>query len=232
MAFVIHNRVRSPRPNQDQTVRRGSYGLGTLIVSKSGRSVLRRALWREPGGEEWTHTGPAPSPVSRVWESHRLDLRNPLFRFGACPGAVCIGHSCLRGRPCDPGDRADHPGYQETVCTWLDRAAQQCRLVILSLWPQLPLSECQWDALWSCVPTKDAHLAWAKPYRDTSGDAWVWVAVAPEWRLVVAFVVGKRTQADANLLLKRVAHGTTDLIPLFTSDQLPAYRTALLPVDG
>ena len=121
---------------------------------------------------------------------------------------------------------------QETVCTWLDRAAQQCRLVILSLWPQLPLSECQWDALWSCVPTKDAHLAWAKPYRDTSGDAWVWVAVAPEWRLVVALVVGKRTQADANLLLKRVAHGTTDLIPLFTSDQLPAYRTALLPVDG
>jgi IS1 family transposase/transposase-like protein len=121
---------------------------------------------------------------------------------------------------------------KDTVCIWLDRAAQQCRLVILYLWQQLPLRECQLDELWSFVHTKDEHLAWAKTYHDTYGDAWVWVAFAPEWRLVVAFVVGKRTQAEANLLLERVAHVTTDLIPFFTSDQLPEYRTALLHVYG
>jgi IS1 family transposase len=121
---------------------------------------------------------------------------------------------------------------KDTVCIWLDRAAQQCRLVILYLWQQLPLRECQLDELGSFVHTKDEHLAWAKTYHDTYGDAWVWVAFAPEWRLVVAFVVGKRTQADANLLLERVAHVTTDLIPFFTSDQLPEYRTALLHVYG
>jgi hypothetical protein len=104
---------------------------------------------------------------------------------------------------------------KDTVCTWLDRAAQQCRLVILYLWQQLPLRECQLDELWSFVHTKDEPLAWAKTYHDTSGDAWGWVAFAPEWRLVVAFVVGKRTQAEANLLLERVAPVTTDLIPLF-----------------
>jgi IS1 family transposase len=88
------------------------------------------------------------------------------------------------------------------------------------------------DELWSFVHTTDAHLPWVKTYHDTYGDAWVWVAFAPEWRLVVAFVVGKRTQAEANRLLERVAYVTTDLIPLFSSDQLPEYRTALLPVDG
>jgi IS1 family transposase len=118
------------------------------------------------------------------------------------------------------------------VCTWLDRAAQQCRLVILYLWQQLPLRECQLDELWGVVHTKDEPLAWAKTSRDTYGDAWVWVAFAPEWRLVVAFVVGKRTQAEAPVLLERVAHVTTDLIPFFTSDQLPEYRTALLHVYG
>jgi IS1 family transposase len=56
--------------------------------------------------------------------------------------------------------------------------------------------------------------------------------LAPEWRLVVAFVVGQRTQAEAKLLLERVASVTTDLIPFFTSDQLPEYRTALLHVYG
>ena len=51
-------------------------------------------------------------------------------------------------------------------------------------------------------------------------------------RLLVAFVVGKRTQVSANLLLSRVAHVTDDSIPLFTSDQLTQYRTALLHVYG
>jgi hypothetical protein len=50
--------------------------------------------------------------------------------------------------------------------------------------------------------------------------------------LVVAFVVGKRTQAEANLLLERVAHVTTDLIPFLTSDQLAEYRTALPHMYG
>jgi IS1 family transposase/transposase-like protein len=121
---------------------------------------------------------------------------------------------------------------KDTVCTWLDRAAHHCRLVMLSLWQQLPVRECQLDELWSFVHTTDEHLPWAKTYRDTYGDAWVWVAFAPEWRLVVAFVVGQRTQAEANLLLERVAYVTTELIPFFTSDQLPEYRTALLQVYG
>ena len=78
------------------------------------------------------------------------------------------------------------------------------------------------------VHTKEAHLPGAKIYCDTYGDAWVWIAFAPVWRLVLAFVIGKRDQAGADVLLARVAHVTDDSIPLFTSDQLPAYRHALL----
>ena len=50
--------------------------------------------------------------------------------------------------------------------------------------------------------------------------------------MVLAFVVGKRTQASANLLLERVAQVTDDRIPFFTSDKLAEYRTALLHVYG
>jgi hypothetical protein len=45
-------------------------------------------------------------------------------------------------------------------------------------------------------------------------------------------VIGKREQAGADVLLARVAHVTDDSIPLFTSDQLPAYRHALLNTYG
>jgi IS1 family transposase len=118
------------------------------------------------------------------------------------------------------------------VCTGLECAAQQGRLVRLYVWQQRPLRECQVDELWSVVHTKDEPLSWANTSRDTDGDAWVWGALAPEWRRVVAFVVGQRTQAAANVLRERVAPVTTDLIPCCTSDPRPAYRTALLPVYG
>ena len=121
---------------------------------------------------------------------------------------------------------------KDTVCAWLDRVARHCRTVMLSLWHNLHVWECQLDELWSFVHTKEAHLPGAKLYCATYGDAWVWVAFAPEWRLVLAFVIGKRDQASADLLLARVAHVTDDHLPFFTSDQLPQYKQALLTTYG
>jgi hypothetical protein len=121
---------------------------------------------------------------------------------------------------------------KETVCAWLDRVARHCRTVMLSLWHNLHVTACHLDAWWSFVPTKEAHLPGAKLYGATYGDAWVWIALAPGWRLVLAVVIGKRDQARADVLLARVAHVTEDHIPFFTSDPLPAYKHALLTTYG
>lgn len=77
----------------------------------------------------------------------------------------------------------------------------------------------QLDELWSFIQIKDASLESAKWVYTTYGEIWVWITFAPLWHLVLAFVVGQRTQANANRLLQRVAHVTTDAIPFFTSDQ-------------
>ena len=121
---------------------------------------------------------------------------------------------------------------KDTVCDWLRRAALHCRAVVLYLWRHLHVAECQLDELWSFVHTKEDHLPWAKLDCETYGDAWVWVAIAPVWRLVLAFVVGKRTQQSADLLLQRVKAVTDAHVPFFTSDQLPAYADALLHAYG
>jgi len=121
---------------------------------------------------------------------------------------------------------------KDTVCDWLDRAGQHCRLVMLYLWRNLHVTECQLDELWSFVHTKERNLPFAEIYRESYGDAWVWVAFAPVWRLTLAFVVGKRTQESANLLLDRVAYVTDVHIPFFTSDQLPEYPSALVHTYG
>jgi hypothetical protein len=63
---------------------------------------------------------------------------------------------------------------------------------MLHLCHNLPLTECQLEELWSFVHTKEQNLYAVKPFCKTYGDAWVWIAFAPVWRLVLAFMVGKR----------------------------------------
>jgi transposase-like protein/IS1 family transposase len=121
---------------------------------------------------------------------------------------------------------------KDTACDWLDRTGRHCRRVMLYHWRDLHVTECQLDELWGFVHTKEDHLPCAKLYADTYGDAWVWLAFAPVWHLVLAFAVGKRTQENANLLVDRVAFVTDDHIPFFTSDQLAEYPPALLHTYG
>jgi IS1 family transposase len=121
---------------------------------------------------------------------------------------------------------------KDTVCDWLDRAALHCRSVALYFWTGRHVTECQLDELWGFVHTKEAHRPFAEICCETYGDAWVWLAFAPAWRLVLAFVVGKRTQQNADLLLVRVKDVTDKHIPFFTSDQLAGYDDALLHAYG
>ena len=121
---------------------------------------------------------------------------------------------------------------KDTVCDCLTRAALHCRSVVLHLWNGLHVAECQLDERWSFVHTKEAHLPYAKVLCDSDGDAWVWLAFAPIWRVVLAFVVGRRTQESADLLLGRLKDVTDGHVPFFTSDQLPTDEEALLRVDG
>jgi IS1 family transposase len=86
-------------------------------------------------------------------------------------------------------------------------------------WRDLQVIECPLDERWSVVQTTPHHAPLARLYDETYGDAWVWVAFAPVWRLVRAFGIGKRTQKRADLLLERVLHVTDAHLPYFTSDQ-------------
>ena len=48
------------------------------------------------------------------------------------------------------------------------------------------------------MQTKEHNLITAKLVCETYGDPWIWIAFAPLWRMVLAFVGGLRTQASAN----------------------------------
>src|SRR5512137_894569 len=58
------------------------------------------------------------------------------------------------------------------------------------------------------------------------------IAFDPVNKVVVAFVVGNRSQRDADLLVKTVKEKTDGKIPYFTSDELDLYEKAILKVYG
>jgi IS1 family transposase/transposase-like protein len=117
---------------------------------------------------------------------------------------------------------------KDTVCDWLDKSGRHCRAVTTYLFNNLHITECQLDELWSFVRKKEARLSALEKILMLYGDAWVWIAFAPEWRLVPAFVIGKRVQENADLLIERLKAVSCGFIPFFTSDQLAHYPNALL----
>jgi IS1 family transposase len=96
----------------------------------------------------------------------------------------------------------------------------------------LPLHECQWDELWTFISKKAAQLTPLEKLAEVYGDAWVWMAFSPMYKLVPAWVVGKRTLRHARRLVFRLKSATDGHIPFFTSDELPHYANALLDVYG
>jgi IS1 family transposase len=59
------------------------------------------------------------------------------------------------------------------------------------------------------------------------GTVWVWIAFAAEPRLILALVVGPRTQASADELIGRTVAVLVGRLPLFASDGLDQYGVAL-----
>ena len=69
-----------------------------------------------------------------------------------------------------------------------------------------------------------------KEYEDDG--SWMWVAFAPECKLIVAFVIGPRKQYVANELLELTAKRLSESGPLFVSHGFKYYTKALLNEFG
>jgi IS1 family transposase len=93
--------------------------------------------------------------------------------------------------------------------------------------------EVQLDEKWSFVGKKERQCDPDEPADAQQGDNWDHVALDPEHRLVLSVVPGKRT-AEAVATLVQEVQQRTEFRPLrlITSDEYPAYATALVDAYG
>jgi IS1 family transposase len=121
----------------------------------------------------------------------------------------------------------------EDVLRWLRRAGQHTELVSAYLMRHLHIEQVQLDELWTFVHKKEQTLSAWEALHTEWGDTWIWTAVDPVNKLVLAFLVGEHTETEAVGIVGRVKAVLAEgCLPLFTSDQLPHYIQALLQVLG
>ena len=120
----------------------------------------------------------------------------------------------------------------KTVLRVLDRAAEHAVKVSSHLLKGIKVSECQLDEMWSFIGKKEYNLDPIEKLAGILGDAWIWIAFDSLHKIVLAHVVGKRTEPHAVCLLGQVKQVTAGMPTLFSSDQLDQYKNALLKVYG
>src|SRR3989442_14776883 len=119
---------------------------------------------------------------------------------------------------------------EATVLAWLRRAAQQAEAINHHLLRHLPVTQGQLDEMWSFIARKHAREtdeAGESLPGGEDGRQWVWGSFAPEFRLMIAAVVGPRTLDTA----KEVVAATKARVvgsPAFFSDGFTCYLAALL----
>jgi IS1 family transposase/transposase-like protein len=121
---------------------------------------------------------------------------------------------------------------EETVLEWLRRAAQQAHEINAHLLRDLPVTQVQLDEMWSFIRRKHAQQAGSDGESlegSEDGRQWVWISFAPEFRLILAAIVGPRTFTSALQLIQMTAAVVLG-VPCFFSDGFSCYLSALIEV--
>ena len=121
---------------------------------------------------------------------------------------------------------------EETVLEWLGRAASKAEQINRHLLRELPVTEVQLDEMWNFIERKRSQEPGDGPEaapNSEDGRQWVWIAFAPEFRLMLSCFVGPRTYGSALALVSRIAQMVTG-VPCFFSDGFSCYLPALKAV--
>jgi IS1 family transposase/transposase-like protein len=122
-----------------------------------------------------------------------------------------------------------------TVLQWLVEAAEQLRAFSQHVLQEVRVRQVQIDELFALLSAVQASAVSAAEAieRLERSPQWVWAAMDPESKLLLALEVGERTLAMAQRVIHHVAQVLApDCAPLFLTDGFGAYMTALLTHYG
>jgi len=114
---------------------------------------------------------------------------------------------------------------QNTILKAMVLAGEKCENLMARLIVNVPVRDVECDEIWGFIQKKEKRC---KPEDDVNfGDAYCFVAIERNTKLVLNFALGKRNQRTTDSFIEGLRHATARQRFQITTDGFPAYRSAI-----
>ncbi|MEP7353070.1 MAG: hypothetical protein ABI824_07545 [Acidobacteriota bacterium] len=116
--------------------------------------------------------------------------------------------------------------HRDTILKLLVTAGEQCEKLMGRLIVNVPVKDVECDEMWAFVAKKEKRV---KPEDDPSyGDAYTFVAIERNTKLVLNFALGKRNQKTMDVFIEGLRHATSGRQKFqITTDGFKPYKSAI-----
>ena len=123
--------------------------------------------------------------------------------------------------------------HHRTIIQLLIAAGERCADILSATICNVPATDVQCDEIWTYVFKKQSHRRGNEENFTEIGDAWVFVGIERNTKLVLAFELGNRSVNSATRFMRKLARATDPAQKFqLTTDGLTAYSSAVGDVLG
>jgi len=117
--------------------------------------------------------------------------------------------------------------HHTTILSLLAVAGVRCERLLSSQIRNIPVKDVQCDEIWGFVQKKEAHKWPWEAHDDKRGDAYCFVAIERNTKLVLAHRLGRRTIKDTELFTEDLRRATAPQRSQVTTDGFSPYVNAI-----
>jgi transposase-like protein/IS1 family transposase len=154
-------------------------------------------------------------------QKHLNEMRLPLDKALSCL------HHLVEGCSIRTTERITEV-QRNTIMALLLLAGERCERLMEDRIRNVPVKDVQCDEIWSFVGCKQKTKERLSKDGDTLGDAYTFVAIERNTKLILAWHLGHRTYEDTVIFAEKLARATYDHSFQISTDGFPAYRDAIV----
>jgi IS1 family transposase len=117
--------------------------------------------------------------------------------------------------------------HRDTILRLLVAAGERCERVMAERLRDVPVKDLQCDEIWGFVFKKEAHKWPSEAKNESIGDAYTFVALDPNTKLVLNFALGRRNQATTDAFIEGVRAATAASRFQISTDGFQPYKSAI-----
>ena len=122
--------------------------------------------------------------------------------------------------------------HRDTILKLLEVTGEKCEKIMGELVRNVPVKDVECDEIWAYVQKKEGHKTEAEANDDSKGDAYCFVAIERNSKLVLNFALGRRNQITTDVLIEGLRDAVAPGRVQITTDGFMPYVSAIATTDA